>query len=64
MAKYIEDEVHIENHMDLEAEMCKYNCHTKEELEELLWYDYGVILILDYGQLCAVEVLIKEACKQ
>ena len=48
MAKYIEDEVHIENRMDLEAEMCKYNCHIKEELEELLWYDYGVILILDY----------------
>lgn len=50
MAKYIEDEVHIENHMDLEAEMCKYNCHTKEELEDLLWYDYGVALILDYKE--------------
>lgn len=50
MVKYIEDEVHIENYMDLEAEMCKYNCHTKEELEELLWYDYGVALILDYKE--------------
>lgn len=50
MAKYIEDEVHIENHMDLEAEMCKHNCHTKEELEELLLYDYGVALILDYKE--------------
>ena len=25
MAKYIEDEVHIESPMDLEAELCKYN---------------------------------------
>lgn len=48
MAKYIEDEVHIESPMDLEAELCRYNCHTKEELEELLWYDYGATLVLTY----------------
>lgn len=48
MAKYIEDEVHIESPMDLEAEMCRYNCHTEEELEELLWYDYGATLVLTY----------------
>lgn len=48
MAKYIEDEVHIESPMDLEAELCKYNCKTEKELDELLWYDYGVALILDY----------------
>lgn len=48
MAKYIEDEVHIESPMDLEVELCRYNCHTKEELEKLLLYDYGVALILDY----------------
>lgn len=32
----------------LEAEMCRYNCHTKEELEELLWCDYGTTLVLTY----------------
>lgn len=48
MAKYIEDKIHIESPMDLEAEMCRYNCHTKEELEELLWNDYGATLIITY----------------
>lgn len=48
MAKYIEDEVHIESPADLEAEMCRYNCHTKEELEEVLWYDYGATLVLNF----------------
>ena len=48
MAKYINDEVHIENVMDLEKEMCKYDCKTEEELDNLFWYTYGVYLILDY----------------
>ena len=48
MAKYIDDEVHIENVMDLENEMCKYDCNTKEELNNIFWHDYGVALILDY----------------
>lgn len=48
MAKYTEDEIHIESPMDLEAEMCRYNCSSKEELDELLWCTYGVILVLDY----------------
>ena len=48
MAKYIDDEVHIESVMDLENEMCKYDCKTEEELDNLLWYTYGVYLILDY----------------
>lgn len=30
---------------DLEAEMRRYNCNTKEEL---LWYDYGATLVLTY----------------
>ena len=47
MVKYIDDEVHIENVMDLENEMCKYNCNTKEELNNILWHDYGVALILE-----------------
>ena len=46
MAKYIDDEVHIESIMDLENEMCKYDCKTKEELNNILWHDYGVALIL------------------
>lgn len=50
MAKYIEDEVHVESPMDLEAELCKYNCKTEKELDELLWNDYGTILILDYEE--------------
>lgn len=48
MAKIIEDELHIENPADLESEMHKYSCQTKKELDDLLWYTYGVILILDY----------------
>ena len=48
MSKYINDEVHIENVMDLKNEMCKYDCKTEEELDNLLWYTYGVALILDY----------------
>ena len=47
MAKYINDEVHIENVMDLENEMCKYDCNTKEELNNILCHDYGVALILE-----------------
>ena len=50
MAKYIEDEVHIESPVDLEAELYKYNCKTEKELDELLWYDYGATLILDYKE--------------
>ena len=50
MATIAENTLIIDSHNDLEAEMCRYNCHTKEELEELLWYDYGVALILDYKE--------------
>lgn len=50
MAKIKEYELHIESPMDLEAEMCRYNCQSKEELDELLWYEYGVCLILDYKE--------------
>lgn len=38
----------IDSPNDLEAEMYKYNCNTIEELEELLWYDYGATLVLTY----------------
>lgn len=48
MTTIAENTLIIDSLNDLEAEMCRYNCHTKEELEELLWYDYGVILVLTY----------------
>lgn len=47
MVKYKEDAIFIESPMDLEAEMCRYNCHTKEELEEVLWNDYGTTLVFN-----------------
>lgn len=50
MAKFTEDAMHIESPMDLENVMCKYNCKTKEELDELLWHTYGVALVLDYEE--------------
>lgn len=48
MATIAEDTLIIGGPNDLEAEMCRYNCYTKEELEELLWYDYGATLVLTY----------------
>lgn len=38
----------IDSPIDLEAEMCRYNSHTKEELEEILQQDYGATLILNF----------------
>lgn len=38
----------IDSLMDLEAEMCRYNCHTKEELEEVLWNYYSATLVLNF----------------
>lgn len=48
MATIAENTLIIDSPADLEAEMCRYNCHTKEELEEVLWYDYGAILVLNF----------------
>ena len=48
MATIAENTLIIDSSADLEAEMCRYNCHTKEELEEVLWYDYGAILVLNF----------------
>lgn len=48
MATIAENTLIIDSPMDLEAEMCRYNCHTKEELEEVLWNDYGATLILNF----------------
>lgn len=48
MVTIAENTLIIDSPADLEAEMCRYNCHTKEELEEVLWYDYGATLVLTY----------------
>lgn len=48
MATIAENTLIIDNPADLEAEMCRYNCHTKEELEEVLWYNYGATLMLNF----------------
>ena len=48
MATIAENTLIIDSPADLEVEMCRYNCHTKEELEEVLWYDYGATLVLSF----------------
>lgn len=48
MAKYIDDTIVIESPTDLENELCRYNCKTKEELEDLLWFQYAVTLTIAY----------------
>lgn len=48
MAIIAENTLIIDSPNDLEAEMRRYNCYTKEEREELLWYDYGATLVLTY----------------
>jgi hypothetical protein len=48
MATLVEDIFTVYSPADLEAEMCRYNCKTKEELDELLWHDYGVTLVLNF----------------
>lgn len=48
MATIAENTLIIDSPADLEIEMCRYNCHTKEELEEVLWYDYGATLVLNF----------------
>lgn len=48
MTTIAENTLIIDSPMDLEAEMCRYNRHTKEELEEVLWNDYGTTLVLNF----------------
>lgn len=48
MATVAENTLIINSPADLEAEMCRYNCHAKEELEEVLWYNYGATLVLTF----------------
>ena len=48
MATIAENTLIIDSPTDLEAEMCRYNCHTKEELEKILWYSHGTTLVLTF----------------
>lgn len=50
MATTDENTLIINSPADLEAEICRYNCHTKEELDEVLWYEYGVMLVLNFKE--------------
>lgn len=40
--------LHIKSRRALEERMFYYNCQTEEELENLLWFEYGVTLIIDF----------------
>lgn len=48
MAIISEKTIIVESPMDLEVEMCRYNSKTREELEDTLWFDYGVTLVVAY----------------
>lgn len=48
MAIISEKTIIVESPMDLEAEMCRYNSKTRKELEDTLWFDYGVTLVVAY----------------
>lgn len=38
----------IDSPIELEAEMCRYNSHTREELEEILKQEYNASLVLNF----------------
>lgn len=48
MATISENVFIVNSKSDLEAEMCRYNCFDTEELEDVLWNNYGVVLILNF----------------
>ena len=48
MATITENTLIIDSPMDLEAEICRYNCRTKEELEEVLLNDYNTTMVLNF----------------
>lgn len=48
MAEIIKNTLVVDSPKDLEAEMCRYNCHTREELEDTLRNDYNTVLVLTY----------------
>lgn len=40
------DTLVIETQTELENALCRYNCLTVEDLDNLLWYTYGINLII------------------
>ena len=48
MAIYLNHSLYIESELDLEQELCRYNCVTEEELSELLRTKYNIVLIINY----------------
>lgn len=40
----MEDVLVITSNKELETYMKKYACETKEQLEDVLWYNYGITL--------------------
>ena len=42
--KYCQDVVIIENEQDIKTLEEKYECHGLDELDDLLWFNYGVTL--------------------
>lgn len=43
----LENTVVIKSIKELNAEMYKHNCKTKEELIDTFWFNYGTILIIN-----------------
>lgn len=40
------NKVIINSPFELEGELCRYNCHTAEELADTLWLDYDAVLTI------------------
>lgn len=47
MANIVDKIMYIDNYMDLEAEMYRYNCQTIEDLNNCLRQKYNVALVLN-----------------
>lgn len=48
MLTYKEDEVHVLDDSGLNELLDKYHCTNQKQLDDLLWYTYGVTLCIDY----------------
>lgn len=44
MAYLVGNVLHTISEEDLQTEMHKYGCKTKEELDDLLWNNYNIVL--------------------
>lgn len=48
--KYEEGEFGVETEEELQAAFKRFGCKTEEELDQVLWYTYGVSLINNIGK--------------